>query len=79
MVSIIPESEFDKIKGQAFKPHNNEGVIYFKVVALKPETIANDPETTVMESPGVIVAGKLEDIKAQMNEWFDQLASDYTS
>lgn len=79
---IIPATNeaFAEMKGQKFVPHNNEGVIYIKLVALKPETVElGDPGETVNNARGVIVSGDLDAIKAQFLKWFDELVEEYKS
>ena len=81
MVNIIPATDenFDEIKGQSFVPHNGEGVVYIKVVALRPETIASDPKAAIENAEGVMVAGKMDDIINQVSQWLTQIKEEYGS
>jgi len=81
MINIIEvtDENFDEIKGQSFVPHNDEGVVYIKLVALRPETIANDPKGACENGNGVILAGRMEDIQNQINVWFQQIRDEYGS
>jgi hypothetical protein len=66
------------MKGQRIVPHDDEGVVYIKLVMIKPDTIENgDPVSLVDEAPGVILCGKLPEIKAQIKKWFDESAKGY--
>jgi len=68
------------MKGQKFTPHEGEGVVYLKLVALTPDTMENgDPQAAVANAEGVILAGKLDDVKHQINKWFDEMARQYTA
>jgi hypothetical protein len=72
------EEVFESMKGQEFVPHNGEGVVYIKLVALKPDTIKNgDPRAATENAQGVVLCGDLDAIKAQINEWFDALSKEY--
>lgn len=69
---------FAQMRGLQFVPRNGEGVVYIKLVALKPETIANgDPGATTKNAQGVVICGSLQEIKAQFNQWFDALVAEY--
>lgn len=79
-MKIFPASEqvFQEMSGVNFVPHEGEGVVFINLVALKPTTIANgNPKTAIDTSQGVILCGRLEEIKDQINTWFDQLAQNY--
>lgn len=81
MVNIIPatDEEFARMKGQSFVPHNGEGVVYIKVVALRPETIQSGPKEAVDAAQGVVLAGKMDEIQAQINTWFQQIKDEYAA
>lgn len=71
---------FEKMRGLQFTPRAGEGVVYIKLVALKPETIASgDPAATTSNAQGVVCCGKLTEIKAQFNQWLDALIAQYQS
>ena len=81
-VHVVPASKetFEGMKGQKFVPHDGEGVVYIKLVMVKPETMEDgDPAEAVENAPGVLLCGQLNDIKAQIAEWFDQAAKEYQS
>lgn len=79
MKIIAATSEnFAELKGKEFSPHNGEGAIYIKLVALKPETIRDgDPEGSTNSAQGVVVFGRLNEIKDQFNKWLDQIVEEY--
>jgi hypothetical protein len=80
MINIFPANDevFGKMKGLEFVPQSGEGVVYIKLVALKPDTITNgDPKTATEDAPAVVLCGNLDAIKAQFIEWFDQLSKEY--
>lgn len=69
----------DSMKGQKFIPHEGEGVVYIKMIFLKPDTVENgDPTKVVTEAPGVIVCGQLLKIKEQIDKWFVEAQMKYT-
>lgn len=79
-MKAFPASEqvLQEMSGVKFVPHDGEGVVFINLVALKPTTIANgNPKTAIDASQGVILCGRLDEIKAQLNTWFDQLAENY--
>lgn len=72
------DENFNLMKGQKFTPHDGEGVVYIKLVALTPETLEHgNPAVAVDTAEGVILAGKLDDIQHQLNKWFDELKRNY--
>lgn len=79
MLNIFEEKVLKEMSGKEFTPHPGEGVIYIKVVGLKPKTIAATQDLTeiVNAAHGVILAGRLDEIQAQLNIWFNQLKEDY--
>jgi len=79
IVSATPEI-LEKMKGQIFIPHEGEGVVYIKLVAITPETMCNgDPQKDIEDAPGVLLCGQMNEIKNQINEWFDQTMEAYGS
>ena len=73
LAAIVETAKTDK-----FQPHQNEGMIYIKMVALKPSTVnTGDPVQVISDAPGAILLGSLSEIKTQFFEWYDQLVSDY--
>jgi len=68
------------MKGQTFKPHEGEGVVYLKLVMIKPDTMQNgDPKELIKGSQGVILCGQLDDIQKQIGKWFKESAEEYNS
>lgn len=66
------------MRGLKFVPNSGEGVVYIKLVALKPETIeSGDPAATTTNAQGVVVCGNLTQIKEQFNQWLDALIQEY--
>jgi hypothetical protein len=81
-IHLIPATSenLEKIKGQKFVPHDGEGVVYVKLVMIKPDTMAlGNPESLVEDADGVILCGDLQKIKAQIGEWLDQTIEEYDS
>lgn len=69
---------FSEMKGLDFVPNHGEGVVYIKVVGLKPETIkTGDPAKVCNDAQGVILAGSLQDIKNQINVFLDGMIEEY--
>lgn len=72
------KENLEVMKGQTFVPQPGEGVIYLKLVMIKPDTMKNgDPERMVDIAPGVILCGQLDEIRDQIQEWFNESASEY--
>lgn len=68
------------MKGQTFKPHEGEGIVYLKLVMIKPDTMQHgDPEELIKGSQGVILCGQLDDIQTQIGKWFKESAEEYNS
>ncbi len=81
-ITILPGSSdtLEKMKGQSFVPHDGEGVVYIKLVMIKPDTMqSGNPKDLVDNAPGVVLMGQLADIKAQIDEWFGQSVTEYSS
>jgi hypothetical protein len=81
-ITILPGTDetLDAMKGHQFEPHVGEGIIYLKLVMIKPETMEKgDPNKLIEDAEGVILCGQLESIKEQINEWFDETAEKYNS
>ncbi len=79
-ISILPATPgmFEEMKGQKIIPHEQEGVVYIKLVMIKPDTIEHgDPAALVNESNGVVLLGKFPEIKAQIKRWFDESVREY--
>lgn len=75
---VASKETFDQMKGCDFKPHDGEGLVAIKLVALRPSTIKEgDPEKAVSDAQTVLVCGRLEDIKQQFNTWLDALIQEY--
>jgi hypothetical protein len=72
-------TNFGELQQKKFIPNPGEGLLYFKFVALTPQTIEinTNLEGLVETKPGFIFAGSLDDIKAKLNEYFDQMAEAY--
>lgn len=72
------DENFAQMKGSKFIPHDGEGVVYIKLVALTPETMEHgNPAAAVDTAEGTILTGKLDDIQHQLNKWFDDLKKNY--
>jgi hypothetical protein len=72
------EKTFGEMKGLSFTPNQGEGVVYIKVVGLKPDTIkTGDPGKVCNDAQGVILAGSLSDIKSQINSFLDAMVEEY--
>lgn len=81
-INILPGTPdvLEKMQGQKFVPHAGEGVVYLKLVFIKPETIENDnPAQVVENAPGVILCGQLDRMREQINEWFTESIKEYTN
>ena len=79
-INILPGTPeaLAKMKGGKFVPHQGEGVVYLKLVFLKPETIEDgDPAAIVEDAPGVIMCGQLSQIRKQIADWFSQSMKEY--
>lgn len=81
-INILPGTDetLDSMKGQTFTPHKGEGVVYLKLVMIKPDTMENgDPKTLIENAPSVVLCGQLDDIKEQIGKWFQESAEEYSS
>ena len=68
----------DVMKGNRFEPRDGEGVVYLKLVMLKPDTMENgDPAKTVEDAKGVILCGQLNEIQRKIQKWFADSAATY--
>jgi hypothetical protein len=79
-INILPGSSktLDEIKGMEFVPHPGEGIVYLKLVMIKPETMKDgDPAMLVENTEGVVMCGQLAAIKKQIETWFNQTAKEY--
>lgn len=77
-IFVANKETFDQMRGHDFRPHDGEGVVAIKLVALKPKTIKDeDPERAVSDAQTVLVCGRLIDIKQQFNTWLDALIEEY--
>jgi hypothetical protein len=79
MINIFPGNDetFYNLKGQKFEPNAGEGMVYVKLVGLKPETLLADPKGACENVEGVIALGDLQAIKNQFNTWLDALIEEY--
>ena len=76
-INSITETEdaLASLKGQKFIPHDGEGLVYIKLVMLKPDTMENgDPNKAVEEAPSAILCGQMSEIKNQIVKWFSDAA-----
>ena len=72
------DETLDLMKGQKFKPHAGEGVVYLKLVMIKPDTMENgDPKELIKNAPTVILCGQLNAIQEQINQWFKESIEEY--
>ena len=79
-MNILPGSDetLDSMKGQTFRPHKGEGIVYLKLVMIKPETMQDgDPKKLIEESQGVILCGQLDAMEKQISRWFKESAEEY--
>ena len=79
-MKLLPAKQeiFEQMRGIKFIPGNNEGVLYVKFVLVRPTTMEEGRAQAVIEdAPGVLLCGDLNEIKTQLNEWFDQAAKEY--
>jgi len=79
-INILPGTPetLASMKGQKFAPHDGEGLVYIKLVMVKPDTMENgDPEELISDAPGVIVCGQLDEIGKQITTWFEDAARKY--
>lgn len=73
------EANFNNMAGKDVVLQNGEGVLYIKVVLLKPETIkAGDIPGVVQNAPAVVMCGQLDKIQSQINEWLSQSIKEYS-
>ena len=81
-INILPGTDetLDSMKGQKFAPHDGEGLVYIKLVLVKPDTMENgDPRQLVEDAQGVILCGQLDKIRDQIKKWFEDAAKEYVS
>ena len=79
-INILPGTEetLMSLKGQKFIPHDGEGLVYIKLVMLKPDTMENgDPNKAVADAPSAILCGQMGEIKNQIVKWFSDAAKTY--
>lgn len=79
-INILPGTDetLDAMKGEAFIPHEGEGIVYIKLVMIRPDTIQEDPKGLVGDAPAVILCGQLNEIGAQIDKWFKESTEEYT-
>jgi len=80
-INVLPANDenFAVMKGQEFVPQEGEGIVYIKLVAIKPATMKDgDPKGLVDGAQGVLVCGQMSEINAKLAEWFAQTAEEYT-
>jgi hypothetical protein len=79
-MKIYPANQetFNALKGQNFTPHAGEGLVYVKLVALKPSTLLAEPQSVCENAEGVVTVGNLQEIKQQFNSWLDALIEEYS-
>lgn len=66
------------MNGQKFVPHAGEGVVFVKLVLIKPETMEKgDLVKTVEDAEGVVLCGDLKEIRDQVSKWIDESATEY--
>lgn len=72
------DENFAVMKGNEFIPKDGEGMVYIKVVAIKPSTMKDgDPKGLVGDAKGVLVCGQMSAIKEQLSVWFQEIAEKY--
>ena len=79
-INILPGTSktLDEMKGMEFVPQPGEGIVYLKLIMIKPETVKDgDPATLVENTEGVVMCGQLAAIKKQIEVWFNVTAKDY--
>ena len=81
-INILPGTDetLESMKGQVFIPHKGEGVVYLKLVMIKPDTMEKgDPKKLIEDSQGVILCGQLDEMQEQIDQWFQESAEEYGS
>lgn len=81
-INILPGTSeaLESMKGQKFVPQKGEGLVYIKLVMVKPDTMENgDPRQLVDDAQGVILCGQLDKIQDQIKKWFEDAAKEYAS
>ena len=79
-INILPGTPetLDQMKGHEFIPQKGEGMVYLKLVMIKPETMKDgDPAQLVEDAEGVILCGRLDKIQTQIRAWFNEKAIEY--
>ena len=79
-INILPGTPetLASMKGQKFVPHEGEGLVYIKLVMVKPDTMEHgDPAQLINDSDGVMICGQMDKIRDQINQWFDDAAAQY--
>lgn len=78
-INILPGTKetLESMKGEAFVPHEGEGIVYLKLVMIKPDTIQEDPQGLVEDAPAVILCGQLDEIGIQISKWFKESTEEY--
>jgi len=79
-INILPggSETLDEIKGMEFVPQPGEGIVYLKLIMIKPGTMKDgDPAALVEETEGVVMCGQLAAIKKQIETWFNETAKEY--
>ena len=71
-INILPGTPetLAEMMGQKFVPPAGEGVVFVKLVMIKPDTMEKgDPAKTIQDAQGVLLCGQLDEIQKQVNEW----------
>jgi hypothetical protein len=78
-INILPGTDetLDAMKGESFTPHKGEGIVYLKLVMIKPDTIQEDPKGLIEDAPAVILCGPLNKIRHQIDKWFSESMKEY--
>jgi hypothetical protein len=66
------------MKGQDFVPHDGEGIVYLKMVYIKPSTMREgDPAQLVEDAKGILLCGNLNKVRVQVETWMRESAARY--
>jgi len=74
-INILPGTPetLNQMKGQKFVPHSGEGIVFVKLMFIKPDTMEDgDPAKLIQDTEGVIMCGQLDEIQKQLDTWFTE-------
>jgi len=79
-IKILPvnDATLDEMEGQEVILKSGEAIVCIKLAFIKPETLEENGVSAVLEAtPNVMLLGQMNQIRKQINEWFNATAKQY--